>query len=206
MSKSYDCLNDAGFLKLIEEVQSKYSIDKLHEKVTAITQTAEMRLNFDSIPVMRQNLHRMSQVQVQLRNVYGKLDSVTKKINKQAVYILNIDVLKALFGLLGQSITGLGLDENGVIVFYNHVQFLSSLGVWLGYKRFSEEQVRWDAQTLMSTVGDVTQAQDINEIKLMLHKIKQAIASVEKIPNSFFFSLPNSTKRYCEISRATQRS
>ncbi|MBE9001058.1 hypothetical protein IQ274_23250 [Nostoc sp. LEGE 12447] len=393
------CLSDAGFLHILTQVQSKISIDQLHEKVSAVLITAEKRLNFDSLPVMQQNLHRMSQVQVQLRNVYRQLDIVTKKINKQANNPLNIDVIKALIGVLGKSITALGLDENGVIILYNNSQYesvksiinkcinlkqiiekpilqlaylvsfgkectqhpglitaleeihsnksisdikndvktksriiknslsfgnqgvmlcqleqikivqkdlisinknfqniintiekgkityiksttlesllllfgsicavefspkdelfidfnsqnekvldilsfcqklqpkietliqegegkikeaqeclknpllmkqcqrqqrrksvqittaivasiliLISPGVWFGWKRFSQEQVRWNAQTLMSSIGDVTQAKDINEIRLMRDKIKQAIASVEIIPNSF---------------------
>lgn len=393
------CLNDTDFFNILAQVEPKISIDQLYEKVSAVIQTAERRLNFDSLPVMQQNLHRMSQVQVQLRNVYRQIDLVTRKINKQAVNPLNLDVIKALFGIFGKSITALGLDENGVIILYNNSQYesvtsvldkcinlkqilekptlqltyllsfgkectqhtrlitaleeihsnktisdikndvktksrtiktslnfgnkgvmlcqleqiktvqkdfilinknfkniintiekgkityiksttlesflflfgsicavefgakdelfidfnnkgekvldilnfsqkiqpsiesliqeaelkikeaqeclknpilmkqrqqqqrrksvqiktaivasiliLISPGVWFGWKRFFQEQIRWDTQTLMSTIGDVKQAQDINEIRLMRDKIKQAIALLERIPNSF---------------------
>jgi hypothetical protein len=123
------CLNDTSFLQILSQVQSNISIEQLQQKVSAVIQTAGKRLNFDSLPVMEQNLYRISQVQSQLRNIYVKLDIVTKKINKQAVNPLNIDVIKALFGVLGKSITALGLDENGVIILYNNSQYESITSV-----------------------------------------------------------------------------
>ncbi|QLE56459.1 hypothetical protein [Nostoc sp. TCL26-01] len=119
------CLNDTRFLEILAQVQSKISIDQLHEKFFTIIQTVERRLNFDTLPVMEQNLNRMFQVQVQLRNIHKQLDTVIKKINKQATNPLNIDVIKALFSVLGQSITALGLDDNGVIILYSNTQYES---------------------------------------------------------------------------------
>ncbi|MBS3030823.1 MAG: hypothetical protein HCA25_27540 [Dolichospermum sp. DET50] len=70
------------------------------------------------------------------------------------------------------------------------ILILITPGVWFGWKRFSQEQLRWNVETLMSTISDVKQAQDINEIRLMRDKIKQAIVSLERIPNSFASAYP----------------
>jgi hypothetical protein len=123
------CLNDRGFLQVITQVQSNMSVEQLDEKFSSVIQAVERRLNFDSLPVMQQNLHRMSQVQAQLRNIYRQLDTVTKKVNKQTANLLNIDVIKALLGVFGKSITALGLDENGVIILYNNSQYESIISV-----------------------------------------------------------------------------
>lgn len=61
---------------------------------------------------------------------------------------------------------------------------LTFSGLFFGWRLSSQEQVLKNAEILMSTVGDVTQAKDIDKIKLMQDKIKKIIGLLETIPNS----------------------
>ena len=123
------CINNKDILKCIFQEEPKISIEQLHAKVAEVIQTAERRLNFDSLPVIQQNLNRMSHVHVQLKNLYTQVNIVTKKINKQGNNPLNFDVITALLGVFGKSITALGLDDNGVIILYNNSLYESVTSV-----------------------------------------------------------------------------
>jgi hypothetical protein len=60
------------------------------------------------------------------------------------------------------------------------ILILISPVAWLGWSRYSQEQLRWKAQVLMSSIGNEKQAKGINDLRLISEEIKKQLYHLKK--------------------------